>query len=146
MRHVSDILESKGLRALHSIAPTASVYEAMEMMAQHHIGALVVMEAGDLVGIVSERDYARKIALRSRKARTTTVRQVMSSPVITVTPDHSSDDCLVIMARYQLRHLPVIDAGEPVGMISIRDLVDEIVSDRRLLSLEQVAHPRESRV
>ena len=125
MRHVSDILASKASRALHTIART-------------------VVEAGDLVGIVSERDYARKIALRSRKARTTTVRQVMSSPVITVTPDHSSDDCLVMMARHQLRHLPVIDTGEPVGMISIRDLVDEIVADRRLLSLEQVAHPLQS--
>ena len=141
MRRVEDILASKASRTVHTIAPSASVYEAMRIMEKERIGGLLVMQGTELVGIVTERDFARKIALRARKSHQTPVRDVMSSPVVTVSPSHTSDDCLVIMARCQIRHLPVVDEAAPVGMISVRDLVDEIVADRRLLELEQVRPP-----
>lgn len=143
MRRVSDILASKSSQDVHSIGPGASVFEAVQLMAKEHVGALLVMEGETLIGIISERDYARKIAVRSKKSRTTPVRDIMSAPVIHVTPRHTSDDCLVLMARHQLRHLPVMQDGNAVGMISIHDLVDEIVADRRLLEVDQ-AKPGES--
>ena len=137
MRRVSDILASKTSQDIHSISPDASVFEAVQLMAKERVGALLVMEDKALIGIITERDYARKIAVRLKKSRTTPVKDIMSAPVIHVTPRHTSDDCLVLMARHQLRHLPVMKNGSPVGMISIRDLVDEIVADRRLLEVDQ---------
>lgn len=142
MRRVSDMLASRTTQDIHTIAPDERVYAAMKAMEQNAIGALLVMEGGRMIGIVTERDYARKIALRLRKSRDTAVRTIMSVPVISVTPRHTSDDCLVLMAKHQIRHLPVVRDGTVIGMISIRDLVDEIITDRRLLDVDQAAPTR----
>ena len=133
MQLVSQLLAAKSDCTVHGIAPTASVFEAMQQMADRRIGALLVVDGARVLGIVTERDYARKVVLRSRASKETSVEEIMSTPVVHVRPDQSTDDCMMLMARHQLRHLPVIDGGELVGMVSIRDLVDEIVADRRLL-------------
>jgi CBS domain-containing protein len=126
---VADILASRPDAVVHTIAPTATVREAIDAMAEKQVGALVVVEGENIVGIVTERDYARKIALKSRASRNTQVRAIMTADVIFVRPDHTTEDCMVLMARNRLRHLPVLDDGKLVGMISIRDLVDEIVAN-----------------
>ena len=126
---VADILAARPDAIVHTIAPTASVRDAIDVMDAREIGALVVVEGGRVVGIVTERDYARKVALKSRASRKTPVRDIMSTDVIHVGPQHTTEDCMVLMARNHLRHLPVIDDGRLVGMISIRDLVDEIVAN-----------------
>jgi CBS domain-containing protein len=129
MPSVTELLASRPDSIVYTIAPTASVFEAINLMADKRIGALVVLEDGQIVGIVTERDYARKIALKSRASRKTPVRDIMSTSVIHVSPQHTSEDCMVLMARNHLRHLPVIDRGKLVGMISIRDLVNEIIAN-----------------
>ena len=126
---VADILAGRRGPVVHTIAPTATVREAIDAMAEQQIGALVVVDDGRVVGIVTERDYARKIALKSRASRNTPVRAIMTADVISVRPDHTTEDCMVLMARNHLRHLPVLHDGKLVGMISIRDLVDEIVAN-----------------
>src|SRR5512143_777551 len=118
---VADVLASRPGTAVHTIAPTATVREAIDAMADKQVGALVVVDEGRVVGIVTERDYARKIALKSRASRNTPVRTIMTADVICVRPDHTTEDCMVLMARNHLRHLPVLDDGKLVGMISIRD-------------------------
>ena len=139
MRTVAEIIAAKASPTLYITSPTTSVYEAMKLMATHRVGALLVMDGDTLAGIITERDYARKIALKSRKSRSTAVRDIMSSPVVTVSPEQTSDDCMALMASHQFRHLPVLVDGRVTGMVSIRDLVDDIVADRRLLvnELEQ---------
>ncbi len=105
------------------------VFEAMRIMKEKRIGALVVTEGATIVGIVTERDYAQKIALRGRASRTTPVRAIMTSPVIHVRPDQTSEDCMVLMGTHHMRHLPVMDGGKLVGMVSIRDLVNDIIAN-----------------
>ncbi len=129
MELVADILRARADPAVHTIAPTVSVFEAMTSMADKHVGALVVVEDGKVVGIVTERDYARKIALKSRASRKTPVRDIMTFPVISVRLDQTLGDCRAMMARNHLRHLPVIDSDGLVGMISIRDLLNEIIAN-----------------
>jgi CBS domain-containing protein len=124
---VRSILETKGSLAW-SVAPEATVYEAIEMMAGRSVGALVVVSEGNLVGIVSERDYARKVILKGHSSRDTRVEEIMSSPVITVTPDHTVDECLRIATESRIRHLPVLDGGKLAGIVSIGDLVKAVVS------------------
>jgi CBS domain-containing protein len=138
MRSVAEILASKQ-PILHSTTPETTVFDAMKQMAQERVGALLVMSGGTLAGIVTERDYARKIALKARRSKRTPVRDIMTSPVVCVAPVMTSDDCMALMAKHQFRHLPVVENGRVIGVVSIRDLVDEIVADRRLLvdELEQ---------
>jgi CBS domain-containing protein len=126
---VADILASRPGAVVHTIAPAAPVHDALVMMADRQVGALVVVEGERVVGIVTERDYARKIVLKARKSRKTPVRDIMTSDVIQVRSSQSVEECMVLMARNHLRHLPVIDDGKLVGMISIRDLVDEVVAN-----------------
>jgi len=125
MLSVEEILRSKADRTVWTTAPTTAVASAMQMMADKQIGALVVLDKGEVVGIVTERDYARK-TLGSR-AGELLVRDIMSSPVLHVGPDQTSDDCVTMMALNKLRHLPVMDGGRLIGMVSIRDLVDRII-------------------
>jgi CBS domain-containing protein len=138
---VRHLLERKG-RALYSIGPDDPVLEAIRMMAEHHIGALLVMREGELVGIISERDYARKVILRGRSSSETPVHQIMSTPVITVSPTHTLDQCMRIVTERRIRHLPVVESGRVVGVISIGDLVKAVIEEqqRTIEQLESYIH------
>jgi len=121
------ILSVKG-NAVWSVAPEATVYEALVLLAEKDIGALPVVSGGKLEGMFSERDYARKIVLQGKSSADTLISQVMSTPVVTVTPDQTVAECMRIMTRYRVRHLPVLDGEELVGVVSIGDLVNSIIS------------------
>jgi CBS domain-containing protein len=124
---ISSVLSLKG-RQLWSIAPTATVYEAVEKMSEKGVGALLVMSEGKLDGIISERDYARKVILKDRSSKQTLVREIMASSVITVTPSHRVEECMRTMTENRIRHLPVVDRDQVVGIVSIGDLVNWIIT------------------
>jgi CBS domain-containing protein len=125
--NISGILSHKGT-VTWSVAPQDTVLSAIALMAEKNIGAALVMEGGRLVGIVSERDYTRKVALKGRSSRQTPVHDIMVSPCITVTPTHSVEDCLRLMTEHRVRHLPVVENERVVGLISIGDLVNWVIS------------------
>jgi len=124
---VRDVLKRKG-QDVWSITPDTTVYRAIEIMADKHIGALLVIVDGKLVGIVSERDYARKVVLKGRSSKETRVAEIMTSPVISVQPQHAVDECMRIVTDNRIRHLPVIDDERVIGIVSIGDLVNWIIS------------------
>ena len=130
MTLLKQLLDSKG-HATHVIAPGASVIDAIRSMAQNHVGALLVMDGQQLEGIVSERDYARKVILMGRSSSTTAVREIMSSPVFTLPPDSSVDEAMRLMTDRRIRHLPVVAGGRVVGVVSIGDLVKSVIEDQR---------------
>ena len=139
MTTVTDILKSKANPAVHTIDPAASVFEAVRLMAQQNIGSLVVVEHDQVVGIVTERDYARKVALMARASRDTLARDIMTSPVMYVQPRQTSAQCMALMTENRLRHLPVMDGGKLVGLISIGDLVKDIISEQKFI-IDQLEH------
>ena len=124
---ISEILNRKGTNAW-SISPDATVFEAIELMAEKNVGAVLVTEKGKLIGIVSERDYTRKVVLRGKASKTTSVREILSSQIIHVTPTHTVEDCMRLMTDHHIRHLPVLDNGKIMGIVSIGDLVNWIIS------------------
>ena len=136
MKRVKDILAVKG-QAIYSIAPDASVYDAMKQMADKGIGALMVMESEKLVGVISERDYARKVILLGRSSRSTQVKEIMTGHVLYAQPQQNIDECMAIMTEKRVRHLPVVDAGKVIGVISIGDLVKSIITEQKFI-IEQL--------
>jgi CBS domain-containing protein len=139
MRSVAHILNAKADQTVFTLAPTASVFDAVKLMAEKSVGALVVTEGSKIAGIITERDYARKIVLMRRSSKETPVRDIMTSSVMYVGPDQTAEECMALMTKNRFRHLPVIDNGELVGIISIGDLVKAILSEQRLI-LEQLEH------
>ena len=139
MTTVTDILNSKANPTVHTIDPAASVFEAVQLMAQKNIGSLVVVEHDQVVGIVTERVYARKVALMARASRDTLARDIMTSPVMYVQPRQTSAQCMALMTENRLRHLPVMDGGKLVGLISIGDLVKDIISEQKFI-IDQLEH------
>ena len=130
MRNVSQIIERKGAQVV-SVARQAPVLEAIRVMAEHHIGAVLVMEGEQLLGILSERDYARKVILQGRSSHDTAVAVIMSSPVVCVGPHDSVAECMSIMTEKHIRHLPVIDGERVIGVVSIGDLVKELIEEQK---------------
>jgi CBS domain-containing protein len=141
MISVRQLLDGKG-RQVFSIGPGAAVLDAIRMMAERHVGALLVMQGESLCGIVSERDYARKVILMGRSSADTPVRDIMSTPVITVQPDTPVENCMQIMTEQRVRHLPVTDGGRVVGMVSIGDLVKAVIAEQQqqIEQLESYIH------
>jgi CBS domain-containing protein len=138
---VRTLLERKG-RAIFSVEPQASVLDAIRLLAEHHVGALLVMRGAALEGIVSERDYALKVILRGRSATDTAVRDIMSSPVLTVSLDTTVTQCMQLVTDRRVRHLPVVDGGRVVGMVSIGDLVKAVIAEQQqqIEQLESYIH------
>ena len=135
MRLVRHLLDGKGA-AIFSTTPDAPVLDAIRNMAEKSVGALVVMESDRLVGIVSERDYARKVILKGRSSKDTAVRDIMSAPVLTVAPGDSINHCMKTVTQHRIRHLPVLEDGKCVGVLSIGDLVKAVIDDQA----EQLEH------
>jgi len=139
MKALKRLLDEKG-RSVFSVEPEDTVFQALNLMARHDIGALLVQERGRPVGIFSERDYARKVALHGKASRDTRVREVMSDKVIFVTLSQSVEECMAIMTNRRIRHLPVLgEAGEVAGFLSIGDLVKETISEQQFI-IEQLEH------
>jgi len=129
MRLVKHLLEDKG-GAIHAIEPDKPVLDAIRLMADKYIGALLVMRGSQLLGIVSERDYARKVILKGRSSADTPVREIMSASVLTVAPGDSVNHCMQLVTDKRVRHLPVVDAGRVIGVVSIGDLVKAVIADQ----------------
>ncbi len=139
MKTVAQILGTKPDLAVHTVAPSVTAHEAVRLMIDKNIGALVVMERGQVVGIVSERDYTRKLVPMARSPMDTLLGEIMSSPVMYVHPQQTSDECMALMTENRLRHLPVMDAGRLVGLISIGDLVKATIAEQQFI-IEQLEH------
>ena len=131
MQTVADILEFKGYE-VWSVGPDATVLEALKVMADKEVGAVLVQDGDALLGILTERDYARKVVLAGRSSRESPVRDVMTTDVVCVTPDRSVEDCMGLMTDERLRHLPVVDRGTLIGIVSIGDLVKAVIDDREV--------------
>jgi CBS domain-containing protein len=129
MQTVSQLLQEKG-NQIFSVTPQDSVLHAIEMMATRHVGALLVMNHGSLIGIISERDYARKVILKHRSSHDTPVADIMTAPAIAVSPEDSVHHCMQVMTDGRFRHLPVVSGGRVVGMLSIGDLVKAVIKEQ----------------
>ncbi len=133
---VRQILESKGY-SIHSVTPDTWVIDAIKLMAEASVGALLVMDNERVAGIVSERDYTRKVILNNRSSQNTRVRDIMTSNVVSVRPDQNIEDCLVMISGHQIRHLPVVENGKAIGMLSVMDVVKTIISEKEFI-IEQL--------
>jgi CBS domain-containing protein len=129
MKTVRQLLDEKG-RQVFSLEPADTVFDAIAMMAERGVGALLVLEGPKLVGIVSERDYARKVILQGKRSQDTAVREIMTTKVICVPPERTVEECMALMTERRIRHLPVIEGGEVVGVISIGDVVRAVISEK----------------
>lgn len=141
MKTVRQLLQAKG-DTVYSIAPDARVYEALKLMAEKEVGALVVLAGGALAGILSERDYARKVILHGKSSHDIPVREIMTANVVTVNPGQTVDQCMALMTNNRIRHLPVVESGKLVGLVSIGDLVKELIAEQEqtIRQLETYIH------
>jgi CBS domain-containing protein len=141
MRTVSQLLQGKGGR-VWSVTPQTSVFDALKLMAEKNVGALLVMEGDKLRGIISERDYARKVILLGKSSHDLPVSEIMSDKVICVGPQQTVDECMSLMSGKRFRHLPVVEGGKVIGMLSIGDLVKEVIADQQktIQQLESYIH------
>ncbi|MFY2763032.1 CBS domain-containing protein [Arenimonas sp. MALMAid1274] len=130
MRNVNQILENKSGHVV-AVPREAPVLEVIRLMAEHHIGSVLVMQGDQLIGIATERDYARKVILQGRSSSDTPVGQIMSAPVVSVSPLDTAQTCMQLMTDRKIRHLPVVDGGQVLGMISIGDLVKAVIEDQQ---------------
>lgn len=131
MRPISELLKKREA-TVYSLNPQDSVFEALRRLADHDVGAMMVIDGGRLVGVFSERDYTRKIALAGKSSKDTAVKDIMTANVFTVSPQTRTKDCLALMSQKKIRHLPVVDEGKVIGMISIRDIMNDIIADHEL--------------
>jgi CBS domain-containing protein len=138
MIDVRRILNRKG-REVHTIGPDDTVLQALERMARHDVGALVVLDGDEVVGLLSERDYARKVILRGRFSQDTSVREIMATEPTSVGPDHSIEECMALMTDRRTRHLPVLEEGQLAGLISIGDAVKAVIEDREA-TIQELNH------
>jgi CBS domain-containing protein len=138
MRSVQDILNSKGTD-VWSVKPDDIIFDAIQLMADKGIGALLVMEEDKLVGIVTERDYARKVVLEGKSSREALIREVMTTKVLCVSPERTIDECMALMTEKRVRHLPVVEHKQVVGFLSIGDLVKAVISEQKIL-IDQLQH------
>ncbi|MFQ5995867.1 MAG: CBS domain-containing protein [Acidiferrobacterales bacterium] len=138
MKTVHELLQVKGQASWH-VTPDTTVYNALELMAEKDVGALLVLDAGRLVGIFSERDYARKVILKGKTSKETPVKEIMSAKVTCVAPDRSIEECMALMTDKRIRHLPVLENDTLIGVISIGDVVKEIISEQEFV-IEQLEH------
>ena len=141
MKTVKQLLQSKG-SAVYSMAPEASVFDALRLMADKNIGALLVVSGGRLSGIMSERDYARKVILHGKSSHDMPVSEIMSEKVVTVQPEQTVEDCMALMTGKRIRHLPVVNGDKIVGLLSIGDLVKEVIAEQEqtIKQLESYIH------
>ena len=139
MKSVAQILKSKPEQAVQTVASATSVFDTVKLMAEKNIGALLVMDDAKIAGIVTERDYARKVVLMGRSSKETPVRDIMTSPVMYVSLAHTNEQCMALMTDNRLRHLPVMEGDRLVGLISIGDLVKDIISEQQFI-IEQLEH------
>jgi CBS domain-containing protein len=137
MKTVKDILKNKS-KDIYSIAPTATVFDALKLMGEKGIGALMVMEGEEVAGIISERDYARKVILKGKTSRDTLVKEIMTHNMFSVKPENTVEECMVLMTGKRIRHIPVFDQGKFVGIVSIGDVVKSIISHQEML-IEQLS-------
>lgn len=138
MKTVRDVLKEKG-NQVWSISAETSVHDALKLMAEKGIGALVVLDAEDVVGIFSERDYAREVELKGRTSRNTSVGDIMTRKVIYIEPDNTVEECMAVMTHKRIRHLPVMDEGRLVGLVSIGDIVKAVISEQQFM-IQQLEH------
>jgi len=141
MKTLKQLLEAKG-RNVYSIAPDARVFDALKLMADKSVGALIVMEGGRIAGIISERDYARKVILHGKSSYDLQVRDIMTSMVVSVHPGQSVEECMALMTEKRIRHLPVTEGEQLIGVLSIGDLVKEVIAEQRqtIEQLESYIH------
>ena len=136
MKSTRQLLEAKGSE-VWSVHPDAAVYDAIEMMADKEVGALMVLDGGALVGVISERDYARKVILRGRSSKDTAVKEIMTARVIYARPDQTVEDCMALMTEKRIRHLPIVDGEDLLGVVSIGDLVKTMLAEQQFV-IEQL--------
>ncbi len=129
MKPILELLKKRN-STVFQVSPSITVFEALRLLAEYGVGALLVMDKGRLVGVVSERDYTRKVALQGRNSKETTVADIMTRDVITVAPSTRTGVCMTLMSQHKIRHLPVVDGSEVLGLISIRDIMDDIITDQ----------------
>jgi len=141
MKTLKQLLEAKG-REVHTITPDARVFDALRVMAEKSVGALIVMEGSKIAGVISERDYARKVILHGKSSHELQVRDIMTSKVITVHPGQTVEECMALMTEKRIRHLPVTEADRLIGVLSIGDLVKEVIAEQRqtIQELESYIH------